>query len=58
MSAFTQEELSLIIRKVKPIPYKQNPTVLVFKDKLFVVKDKKGIVYFHPQRFEKLLDKI
>lgn len=58
MSAFSQEELSLIIRKVEPIPYEQKPTVLVFKDKLFVVKDKKGIVYFHPQRFEKLLDKI
>ena len=54
MSEFSQKELSLLIRKVCPIPYMQNPTVFVSKDKIVIHKDKKGNVLFYPQQIKKL----
>jgi len=54
MSEFSQKELSLLIRKVCPILYMQNPTVFVSKDKIVIHKDKKGNVLFYPQQIKKL----
>ena len=54
MSAFSQEELSIIIRNAGQIPFELNPSVLVFKDVIRLVNDSKGVVFFLPQHYRKL----
>ena len=56
VSPFSQNELSAIIRKEKPIFYKQNPTVIFFKDKMVVKYNDVGRVALFPQHYSKIFE--